>query len=726
MPRTREIRRTASATLHASPAALESLESRVVLAATEIAAVGLSYDFSQFDPEIPPTYRSYTLLGSVSDENVMRYRMRWDGAAGAGPASPVRDAQLVLTDNGAFRYQTPYWTSGSSTGAQFLPEDGYTVGWWRGHKMKDDIVGDTPYVAHSEEQFIVAVGAPTMPFAAALGNYRFSMIERDTQTGIETIRTGRIAIQRGGDERNVTFYEAATDRLLFQTSVTSWTGGSRFTTSAGQQFFLSADGSTLIFADVASGDRSIHAGVAVRIDREATAEEVAGTYHILQRGRYSRESISWTLTLSPDGTFESRGEYVSSDHGSWFVYKNSEIVLRSDSGSPESRYVISTSGAGLLHIGASVSPPRLAFGTRATIAPSRSDPVLGVPSVGADGEGLVFIDRTNAPWTVTDVAEASGGPRANGPLLTWFDSRTGLARAAASTDRGLTVYSELANGMWTFEVLGETLGTGTVLRPEIATTTGPGGSRNIVGLSTEGDLIRYVLPRSPGASWNEWNLSENQLDWRGLATPQYIGRIVATATSWGGLNIAGIDSSGHLVTVWTSLTAGRWYISNLSEYAGVTSPLTGLDVAAAGSRGIHFSAINASGKITIVSWKPGDAYWNATTFEASPAMKHDEMSIAFDPRTGSLYIATARLDSGSLILHTVSLLLPPPTTPWVTVSGFGVPIERRVVRVLDVRIDATGIISVFTINPADETTRFTSLFSLNTDWGFENITDLAR
>ncbi|MBX3362227.1 MAG: hypothetical protein KF705_12435 [Phycisphaeraceae bacterium] len=271
MPRSRKPDR-APATTALAPAALESLESRMVLAATEIAAVGLSYDFSQYEPEIQPTYRSYTLLGSMSAENVLRYRMRWDGGAGAGPASPARDAQLVLTDNGAFRYQTPYWTSGNNTGAQFLPEDGYTVGWWRGHKMKDDIVGDTPYVAHSEEQFIVAVGAPTTPFAAALGNFRFSMIERDTQTGIETIRTGHISIQRGGDERNVTFYEAATDRLLFQTSVTSWTGGSRFTTSAGQQFFLSADGSTLIFADVASGDGSIHAGVAVRVDSAAAAE----------------------------------------------------------------------------------------------------------------------------------------------------------------------------------------------------------------------------------------------------------------------------------------------------------------------------------------------------------------------------------------------------------------------------------------------------------------------
>lgn len=705
---------------HHDAVSLERLESRVVLSSTEIAAVGLAYDFSQFDPVIQPTYRSYTLLGSVSDENLLRYRMRWDGANGAGPASPARDAQLALTDDGAFRYLTPYWTSGSNNGAQFLPEDGHTVGWWRGHKMKDDIVGDTPYIAHSEEQLIVAIGASSTPFAAAVGNFRFSMIERDTHTGLETIRTGRISIQRGGDERSVTFYEAGTDRLLFQTNVTSATGGSRFTTDAGQQFFLSADGSTLIFADVASGDRSIHAGVAVRIDRAASAAEVAGTYDFLQRLRYSQESISWTLTLNGDGTFESDGEYVSRDHGSWFVYNNSEIVLRSDTGKPEDRYVVSTSGAGLLHIGASVSPPRFAFGTRATIAPSRSDPVRGVPSAGVGGEGLVFIDRTHAQWTVTDVATDSGGPSTTGELVTWFDKRTGLARAAATTDRGLTVYSELTNGAWAFNVLPESLGTGTILRPEIALTTGPGGSLNIVGLNAEGDLVRYVLPPGEFASWNEWNISENQLRPRGLATPDYAGTLLAYATPWGGLNIAGLDSTGHLRAVWTTLSAGRWFVSDLTENAGA-SPLSGdIDVVVADNRGIHYSAIDDAGRLMLISWKPGDTRWSHYVANLDTPLRKDEVSIAFNPYFPVLYVAAIAADSGDLFR--LQFAYPNPHRfPWTTNISINAGVSDRIASNLRVMIGVDGVDHYFAISEAGDTIHLYP----RSGWNYENLTDIA-
>ncbi|MBX3362228.1 MAG: hypothetical protein KF705_12440 [Phycisphaeraceae bacterium] len=142
-----------------------------------------------------------------------------------------------------------------------------------------------------------------------------------------------------------------------------------------------------------------------------------------------------------------------------------------------------------------MSPPRLAFGTRATIAPSRSDPVLGVPSIGVASEGLVFIDRTNAPWKVTNVADASGGPEAIGSLLTWFDPHV-RPRAVLRERRiaGLRSTAKLANGAWTYEVLGETLGTGTVLRPESAMTVGPGKPQHRRSQRRRGPGPLYVLP----------------------------------------------------------------------------------------------------------------------------------------------------------------------------------------------------------------------------------------
>lgn len=728
MPHTRRTCRTAPPTLHVSSVALEALESRVVLAATEVAAVGLSLqaitDNGIFSGQ--STTRAYALFGSVSDADILSYRMRWDGASGPLAPTPVRAAPVRLGDT-TFDYENPRWQGlGSELGSQFLPHDGYTMGWWRAFTQAYDGIGDTPYVSHSEQQLIVPLAGAMTPLSAVQGTWQFSMLQHDTETGAVGVHTGTIGITLAN--RRVVIFDTATNQTLVDATINSGTGGSRFTTNAGQQFYLSADGSTLVFADLASGDGDIHVGVAVRVEFQVDAAEVAGSYNVLASADASHPQTSFiTLNLSDDGTYtlEGGGGPLPAGPGTWFVHNNQTIVMRPDGGDAEQRFVLSSTSGTLLHASSAGTDRLFAVGNRAVVAPLPNPPALGVPSIGSDGQGLVFIDRAHTPWTVADVAAESGGPASTGQLVTWFDKRTGLARAAAPTDRGLTIYSELSNGAWTYNVLGESLGTGTILQNSIALTTGPGGSINIVGLSTDGDLIRYVLPQIESPGWNEWNISENQLEWRGLSTPQYIGRIVATGTSWGGLNIAGIDSNGDLVTVWTSLTAGRWYISNLSTNAGVASPLTGLDVVAAGARGIHFSAINSFGKITIVSWKPGDAFWSASTLDASPTMQHDEMSIAFDRRTTSLYIATTRLDSGAVVLHTVSLLMPPPTTPWVTVSGFGVPMEQRVQDVLDVRIDATGLISVLGINPDGETTRFTSLSSLETDWEFENITDIA-
>ncbi len=727
MPRSRTPDRTRPAPASV-PAALESLESRVVLAATEVAAVGLSLqaitDNGFFTGE--STTRAYALFGSVSDADILNFRMRWDGASGPLAPTPVRAAPIRLGDT-TFDYENPRWQGlGSELGSQFLPHDGYTMGWWRAFTQAYDGIGDTPYVNHSEQQLIVPLANAMTPLSAVQGTWQFSMLQHDTETGAASVHTGTIGITLSN--RRVVIFDTVTNQTLVDATINSFTGGSRFTTAAGQQFYLSADGSTLVFADLANGDGDIHIGVAVRAEFQIEAAEVAGSYNVLATADSSHPRTEFiTLNLSANGTYtlDGGGMALPAGPGTWFVHNNQTIVIRPDGGGAEQRFVLSSTSGTLLHASSAGADRVFAVGNRAVVAPLPNAPSLGVASIGSDGQGLVFIDRAHTPWTVGDLAAESGGPTVTGELVTWFDKRTGLARAAAPTDRGLTIYSELPNGAWTYNVLAESLGTGTILQNNIALTTGPGGSINIVGLSTEGDLIRYVLPQVESPAWNEWNTSENQLDWRGLATPQFIGRIVATGTSWGGLNIAGINPDGDLITVWTSLTAGRWYISNLSVYAGVSSPLTGLDVASAGQRGIHFSAINSAARITLISWKPGDAYWNATTLDSSPAMQHDEVSIAFDRHTNALYIATLRLDSGALILHTVSLLLPPPTTPWVTVSGFGVPVERRVEDVLDVQIDATGLISVFAINPNDETTRFTSFFSLDTDWDFENITDIA-
>lgn len=344
-------------------------------------------------------------------------------------------------------------------------------------------------------------------------------------------------------------------------------------------------------------------------------------------------------------------------------------------------------------------------------------------SVDADGDAVLFIDRDARELVAVDLADASGGPAAIGASVAWFDRRTGLARAAAATERGLTVYSERADGSWTFDALAESLGTGTIVRDSIASTLGPGGLFNIFGVSPEGDLIRYVQSRE--GAWNEWNLSENQLESRGLSTPDFIGPIVATRTLWGGLNIAGINASGDLVTVWTTLNAGRWFVSNLSEYTGAQPLWSGLDIVAAGRHGLHFSAVDSTGTLTLLSWTPRAGGWTSSTLASSPRMQQGEVAMVFDGARRALLVTSLRLDSGALMVHLVPLSFSTPEPFRATISGFGVPAERRVRHGIDIQVGSDYLISVVGANFGGETVRFTAFEPLNTAWGFENLTEIT-
>jgi hypothetical protein len=71
---------------------------------------------------------------------------------------------------------------------------------------------------------------------------------------------------------------------------------------------------------------------------------------------------------------------------------------------------------------------------------------------------------------------------------------------------------------------------------------------------------------------------------KGLATPAFVGKLVSYATSWGGLNIAGLDAGGNIWSVWWSPGLAKWTVSNLTEITGA-SKLTGSDSPSISPRG---------------------------------------------------------------------------------------------------------------------------------------------
>lgn len=706
-------------------AAFDRLEQRMVLSGVEIAAVGFTYSTDMNQPVIYEKLRSYTLEGTVSESDVMSYRLFWDSQTGARPGSPVRHAPMRLQDDGSFDYESPRWSGGSlfEEGGQFLPQDGYGAGWWRARTTAYEEVFPIQYVTHAEEQLIVPRAAADTPLGEVAGTWAFAIRQRRLSDGSETIITGTISINSAIGLVSWSFDEGS---LPYQEAHITGGTGSKFTTDRGQTFYLSADGSTLIFADTARQDGLIHMGMAIRADQGVSAEEAAGTYRVMSNAGTNRTDAS-DLTLNADGTFvySSGGLSMSigGASGTWFIHDNMEIVLRPSDGEPEDRFVLSAGGGTLLLV-ATARPEMFAIGTRQVGEPMRHDPVLAAPSIGAMGESLIFIDRSNGPWTVVDFAAESGGPEATGEVVAWFDGVTGLARAAAVTDQGVVVYSEQPGGDWTFVVLADELGTAMVTGG-LAHTPGPGGRMNLFGLTADGDLVRYV-EGLVGAGWAAWNLSALRLDPYGLSTPDFAGNLVAYATPWGGLNIAGLDGIGRLQTVWTTpkaAAAGRWFVSDLSAITG--SPIfTGtLGVANGGRNGIHYTAANASGGLEIISWKPGGT-WTKLDF-APPAFDFGGvMATTYDRSTQGVYIAFVPEGETDVYLYTFPTALSPLPTFAVNVTSTADPAEM-LLGGLSLHTGPDGLISVLGRNSEGETLRYTSEWSLVSDWTLENLTEIA-
>lgn len=391
-------------------ASVERLESRVVLAATEVAIVGLTYDqapYGEFEAPTPKIYRTYTMEGSVSDDNLLSYRTRWSGAGGAGPASPLQTSLLHLRDDGSFDYANARWpTTLREQGPQFLPDDGYAAGWWHAREFQDVYIGGFAheFTTHAEDQLIVPL-APLTSLRAVEGSWEFSIHQRDLATGRDVVIRGSLNIN--ATSRSMAFHPSGGGFPSVHSKILGYTGGTRFRNDNGQSFFLSADRSTLIFADLDSSDGTVHIGVAVLSRPIVAPDEVAGTYFITSNQGFDRSYAS-RLQINADGTYTQ--EFIPAPRsatvrapevGNWQIGYDREITLRPSDWTPEHRYALSRSGGTLLQIANASGATIFSMGRKAILAAQRSDPVAITSSLSDEGRHLVFIDRSppGNPWT---------------------------------------------------------------------------------------------------------------------------------------------------------------------------------------------------------------------------------------------------------------------------------------------------------------------------------------
>jgi len=127
----------------------------------------------------------------------------------------------------------------------------------------------------------------------------------------------------------------------------------------------------------------------------------------------------------------------------------------------------------------------------------------------------------------------------------------------------------------------------------------PWGGVNLAGADASGDLTVTWWTPGFGGEWRLTNLTEaaNGPRLAAATTASYV-------TSWGGLNVAGVDEAGDLVVYWWSPQSGAWRADALTTQTGGESPVGAIRGVSRGDATMHLFGRSAEGDVLRFFWSP--------------------------------------------------------------------------------------------------------------------------
>lgn len=654
---------------------VDTLEPRTLLVA--FASVGLDYDIGDSGDIAAVVFATEGDLAASGAATGSQYRhgvtsRDFETTLQYSNVSRLADGRFVRTPSRG-RFNNPE----EANGAQFITGDGYSAGWWYG-----EFDGSTA----QEVEYIVE--RPTNATIGGLaGGWRFSMLRVDFQTGDFSNVTGTLTIT--GTEIRWSSTLGALPREFSFIDVMSLDG--RGTTGAGEYFYVSADGQTLIYADMADSDDLVSIAVATRTDADVPREEIVGGYLLSwalagppARDQVSRDVVYLQrfLSLEDDGDYKvydldryDDGERTELATGFWRRDGSTITLEARDNPDDLTTFALGTDSRVLLGTTFSFEGDTdavLGVATRVIALTPGEQTILPVAATTATSRGVVFELTGNRSWFVSDVQSKAGGPSIDPEsVVAWLDSKDGRTYAAALTEASATVpagqvllYRQGDNGTWTVRNLTTELGaTSTVtIARELNVMIGADGIVHLVGLSSGGALLRYyqtggtVSGTIPAEyTWAFSNIERDELDPQDLNTPQFVGDLVPYATSWGGLNVAGIDGTGKIWSVWWAPGLQRWTVSNLSQDTGAPAVVGGLTVYLTSWNGINIAAIDLNGNLRVTWWVPSlGGVWNQSDLnELTPgSVKLASNSVSsYVTSWGGLNIAGIDVATGDTVVY---------------------------------------------------------------------------
>ncbi len=310
--------------------------------------------------------------------------------------------------------------------------------------------------------------------------------------------------------------------------------------------------------------------------------------------------------------------------------------------------------------------------------------------VSSTGRPVILQRSSTGVWTTQTADEAVPGIPVSvgaGATGTWVDPRDGDSYVSIASSAGLFVIdvSDTTPGA---RNLTEELAT----TPGISTITGQStvftsvdGLVNIVGINPSGEFVRYFQTGTTTGgvpTWGYMNISATQLTPNGITTPAIVSNLVPYVAAWGGLHIAGLDASGDIHAVWWAPGARHWFANNLSEERGTPSMLPGAGLSAYVTPwgGLNLAGIDVSGHAVVLWWAPalGDGNWQNTDLtQAYSGPTLSEVGLAsFVTPWGALNVAGVT-PSGDL----VNYWWVPGFDSWLVTSISGASVDQGTPRI---------------------------------------------
>ncbi len=234
--------------------------------------------------------------------------------------------------------------------------------------------------------------------------------------------------------------------------------------------------------------------------------------------------------------------------------------------------------------------------------------------VAPGGLAIAYVQGSDGSWSTVNLLDAAGGAPATGRAEAFFDARTNRVHVGVPTELGLMLYTRNDAGAWSVRNLtGEAAASGigaSAIVDQLVVLRNPEGLVTLAGFDAEGAIVAYgqtelTHGQHLGAVWNHLDITRSQLAPHGLSQPSFVGDLIAYSTSWGGLNIAGLDASGAIHVVWWAPGLDHWTADNLSEITGAPAYVGGITAYLTDWDGINLAGLDAQGNLRVTWWVPG-------------------------------------------------------------------------------------------------------------------------